>query len=450
MRLKITMTLLLLVSVATCYGFDYITQATAVHQGAMIGTGEKALPRPEIVGRDKSENYQLLEWYGAKGDGTDDTAAFLAAHQAIQAKGYGGIILRPGKTYGISGISGAALFKLSNLEGYFIDAAGGATIKDLKSYINGENAIAFQFSNCKNIRIPGGLKLISQANPGKNNTFGLTWFKFLHGCANIDAEVEVNGGLHGFHFYRKYGEPQSSSTSNIRLNIAATNVYYPELHERSGDNVVTKINATNCGRGFFIFGGGNNVKADITTKNSFGFLISSDSQGNGAENISINYRDRNSDKNNPGAGRSGLQFYNQQPAVFRNISINIDVKNPPGSPFSDSFFINKVSDTRSQDKTGRGHKLYGLEISGVSEQVNNRKHINTYGEFASPDLISNVRIRNFKTSGHGSDILLSFGSALADSVTIENVTLPKNMIKVLHSTGKAIFVGYSKAETGSR
>jgi len=334
---------------------------------------------------------------------------------------------------------------LSGLNGYFIDAAGGATIKDLKNYINGESAVAFEFSNCKNIRFSGELKLVSQANSGKINTFGLSWLKFVRGCTDINADVEFNGGLHGFHFYRNYGEPQSFSSTNIKLNIKAANVYYPELHERAGDYVKTKIVAISCGRAFFIFGGGNNVTANITTKNSFGFLISSDSMGNGAENITIDYRDRDSDNNKVNAWRCGIQFYNQRPATFRNIKINLDVKNPAGSPFLDTFVINKVSDSSSQDKIGRGHKLYGLNITGASEQVVNRKHINTYGAFAAPDVISNVIIRNFKASGGDSDILLSFGDALADSVIIENVTLTKSMIKVQHSTGKAVFVGYSKA-----
>jgi len=388
----------------------------------------------------------MLEWYGAKGDGSDDTAAFLAANAVIQAKGYGGIVLQPGKTYAFTGKVSNPLFNLSNLNGYFIDATSGATIKDLKAYKKGENAIAFQFSNCKNIKIVGGLKLISQPYSGNSNTTGLTWIKFLRGCNTIDADVYFSGGLHGFHFYRDYGDPLSYSSFKIKLNIKAANVYYVELHERSGNDVKTIIDAIGCGRAFFIFGGGHNISAKITTKNGFGFLVSSDSAGNGVDNISIDYRDRNSDSNNPGAWRCGIQFYNQKPATFRNIKINLDVKNRINSPFLDTFLINKVDDTGAADSKGRGHKLDGLEITGISEQVNNRKHINTSGSFASPDVISKVKIRNFKTSGIGSDILLSFGDALADSVTIENVTGPKSMINVLHSTGKAVFIGYSSKQ----
>jgi len=396
-----------------------------------------------------SENYQTLEQYGAKGDGSDDTAAILAAHAIIKARGFGGILLQPGKTYGIRGSAGGVLLRLSNLSSYGINAGGGATIKDLSNYQRGQNAVAFQFSNCKNIRIGGGLKLISQTySPGSNET-GLSWFKFVSGCRGIKAEADIHGGLHGFHFYRNYGEPLSASTSDIELTIKAKHVYYPELHERSGDNETTNIDAVTCGRAFFIFGGGNNVAARVTTKNCYGFLISSDSAGNGAENIAIDYRDRDSDNNTgdprANAGRCGVQYYNQRPAVFRNIKIKLDVRNPSQSPFSDSFYIIKLNDAAARDTKGRGHKLVGLEISGISEQITGREHINTYGAFASPDIVSKIKIHDFKTSGAGSGVLLSLGNALADSVTIEDVTLPKNMIKVLHSTGKVVFAGQRAA-----
>jgi len=392
-----------------------------------------------------SDNYLLLEQYGAKGNGSDDTKAFLAAHAVIQSRGHGGIVLQPNKTYGINFKAGGVLFKLANLSSYGIDAGGGATIKDLSTYQRGESAIAFRFSNCRNIRIGGGLRLISQEySPGSNKT-GLTWFEFVSGCKGIEAVADIEGGLHGFHFYRNYGEPVSASTADVKLTLRAKKVYYPELHERSGDHVMTTIDATNCGRAFFIFGGGNNVMANITTRNSFGFLISSDSEGNGAENISVYFRDRDSDDNKgdpkADAWRCGIQFYNQRPTVFRNIRLKIDLKNSVASPFYDSFLINKVNDSGSPDKVGRGHLLDGLDISGVSEQVHNRKHITTYGMFAAPDLVRNVRIHDFICTGSGSGILLYFGNALEDTVFIERVTLPSNMITVLHSTGKTVISG---------
>jgi len=394
-------------------------------------------------------NYQTLEQYGAKGDGSDDTAAFLAAHTVIQARGFGGIVLQPGRTYGINGKSKSVLLKLSNLSSYGIDAGSGAIIKDLRSYRTGETAVAFQFSNCKNIKISGRLRLMSQAYSLSSNKTGLSWFKFLSGCNGINAAADFDGGLHGFHFYRNYGEPLSSSTTNVKLNIKAARVYYPELHERSGDNVETTIDTVDCGRAFFIFGGGNNVNARITTRNGFGFLLSSDSMGNGAENISIDYRDRDSDKNRADFGRCGLQFYNQRPATFRNIRVKIDVKNNAASPFYDSFFINKVNDSGSQDKIGRGHVIDGLDIAGVSEQVHNRKHVNTYGLFAAPDKVSNVRIHDFKGSGQGSDIQLSFGNALANRVLVKNVSLPPQSIKLVNTSGKTVFINYSAGASGS-
>jgi len=430
---KLAALLLLLISVTCCMGSlpekSTTVQPLTVKQGI---SADAATP---------ADSFLKLERYGARGDGSDDTKAFLAAHAVIQSRGYGGIVLQPGKTYGINFKAGGVLFKLTNLSSYAIDAGGGATIRDLSTYQRGESAIAFRFAGCRNIRIGGGLRLVTQEySPGSNKT-GLTWFEFVSGCKGIEAVADIEGGLHGFHFYRNYGEPQSASTADIKLAIRAKQVFYPELHERSGDHVVTTIDATNCGRAFFIFGGGNNVRADITTRNSFGFLISSDSVGNGAENIVIDYRDTDSDRGNSVGGRCGIQFYNQRPAVLRNIKISLDVRNNDKTPAYDTFFIYKVSDTGAQDKVGRGHKLYNLEVSGISSHLINRKHICTYGAFASPDIVSNVKISNFKADGDGSDILLSFGNALADAVTIENVAFPKNMIRILHSTGKVVFTG---------
>ena len=414
------------------------------------GTSPHAAANRTVPAAAIPDGYLTPEQFGARGDGTDDTAAFVAVHRAIQAKGYGGIVLQPGRTYGINIKARSVLFRMSNLGSYGIDARGGATIRDLGTYRPGENAIAFQFINCRNIRIRGGLRLISQAYDGRSNTTGLSWFKFVSGCNGINADVDFDGGLHGFHFYRAYGEPPSASTVNANLAIRAKQVYYPELHERSGDQVTTVIEAVDCGRAFFIFGGGNNVTARITAKNSFGFLISSDSAGNGAENITIDYRDRDSDRNKADAWRCGVQFYNEKPAVFRNIRVRLDVRNAAGSPFYDTFSINKVSDTGGQDTRGRGHMLDGLDIAGVSEQVNGRKHITTYGAFAAPDQVRNVRIHDFRGTGRGSDIHLALGDALADAVIIENVALPEKSVRILHTTGRAVFDGNATRNDGSK
>jgi hypothetical protein len=289
--------------------------------------------------------------------------------------------------------------------------------------------------------------MVAQEYSGGSNTTGLTWFKFLQGCSNINADVEFYGGLHGFHFYRSYFDPMTYVTTNIKLNIKATKVYYPELHERSGINEETRIDAVKCGRAFFIFGGGKNINATVTTRNCYGFLISSDSEGNGSEDITIDLRDRNSDDNTgdprANAGRCGLQFYNTRPAVFRNIKISIDLKNPLQSPFLDSFYIIKLNDASGRDTTGRGHVIDGLEITGVSDQVNTRQHITTYGAFTSPDSVRNVRIVNFRGSGQGSNILLDLGNALSGPLVLEDVYLPKASIKINHTTGSAVFKGYS-------
>jgi hypothetical protein len=428
-------TALFLLSVAICFGVNfgtgYATPAKKNRQNLTVNPAES----------DPAGGYLMPEQFGAKGDGTDDTTAFLKAHDLIQKQGFGGIRLKPGRIYGINCKSRGVLFRLSNLAGYGIDAGGGATIRDLSTYQPGETAIGFQFINCKNIRFVGGLKVVSQAYSPASNKTGLSWFKFVSGCKGIQADVNFQGGLHGFHFYRNYGEAASFSTSEIRLSIKAKQVYYTELHERSGDNVETRIDAVDCGRAFFIFGGGNNITAAITAKNSFGFLISSDSAGNGSENITINYRDRDSDKNKAGNWRCGLQFYNQRPATFRNIKINLDVRNRAVSPFYDTFVINKVADSGGQDRLGRGHRLEGFEISGSSEQVNSRQHITMYGAFASPDSVKNIRIVNFSGTGQNSVIQLALGDALADTLLLENVNLPKDSIKINHSTGSVIFKG---------
>lgn len=427
--------LLFLLSVVICFGVIFGTgYATNVKKTNQIITMNPAEADP-------AGGYLMPEQFGARGDGSDDTAAFLKANEMIQMQGHGGIRLKPGRIYGINCKARGILFRLSNLAGYGIDAGGGATIKDLSSYQPGETAICFQFINCKNIRFVGGLKVVSQAYSPASNKTGLSWFKFVSGCKGIQADVNFDGGLHGFHFYRNYGEAATFSTSDIWLSIKAKQIYYAELHERSGDNVETRVDAVDCGRAFFIFGGGNNITAAITAKNSFGFLISSDSAGNGAENITINYRDRDSDKNKAGNWRCGLQFYNQRPAVFRNIKINLDVRNRASSPFYDTFVINKVTDSGGQDKIGRGHVLDGLIITGVSEQVDRRNHIITYGAFAAPDVVRNFQISDFSGIGHGASILLFLGNALSGTVILDNVNVQKDLIKINHVTGSVVSRG---------
>jgi len=353
------------------------------------------------------------------------------------------IFLKPGGSYAITGTVGSALATISGYQGFEL-VGPGATITDDQTYTGTQTATFLSFVGSNNIYIDPSIKFVSQASNNVDQR-GMTWFKFTEGCNGISGGAEIVGGLHGFYFQQGSPMLPANVSKNIDLDIRATTVYYPYLAERSGENAKVRIDGDGNGRDFFIFGGGNNTTADIKSKNQTGAtMVSSASGGEGGSNITVNFTDTASDQTaSADSWHTGLQFYNETPATFRNIKFNLHIINPATLTNKDSFRITKYNNVGGADSTGRGHILDSFELTGYSSQVDTSDHVAMIGAFASTDKIRNFRIKDFYGAGvteGGSRIVLNgLGNALQDIAKIDDVYLPVGVISLVHTTGSAVF-----------
>ena len=361
--------------------------------------------------------------YGAldnnsSGSASANTTAIKAACAAVQSAG-GGVLLFPYSDAGIYQID----VTVGDTIGSFVDLPGveirfeGTTLKDIQTYPGStDTSTLFSFTRCKNIEVNANIEsalIVTGASPTAR---GLIATKLVDTCTNFDIKLTMNGGRNGVWITR---DPLTENKSRQgRIDVDCTSVLYPYAATWSGDDVIANINATLCGRNFFIYGVSNNT-IRVNSKNQ---QITSLIDGNGGSavytegcsNIDVDFYDRNTD-NGSGAPLIELVF-RVAATAYKNIKVDLDVSCPASNGFGDSFrFVNTDATT--------GHSVNGLTISGVSEKAAGvaHGHVDTNFAFASGDSISNVLIENLKCTGAAANFNLPLEQLAGPTATFNNV-----------------------------
>lgn len=347
---------------------------------------------------DKLSQIVSVNDFGAVDDGvTNNTSAIQAAAAAIQAQGGGTLVFPFIDTgeYRVEPAFGSVIADFTDLDGVQI-IFEGTTLKDTKTYPSVNNdATAFQFTRCNNVRVDANVTSQSIVTAGVLPVIkGLIAVKLVDNCQNFELNVSMSGGRNAVWVS---ADPALSQTSAQlgRVTVKATNVLYPYAGTYSGDQVHADIYADTCGRNFFIYGVHSNW---ITVKSKNQQITSLLSNGGGAyivgcRDIWVDFYDRDS---TVGLAAPLVEMvFNTSPVTYQNIHFNFDVYCPAGQPFNTTFrFVKTDSST--------GHVVDGFSITGRSEHSNGlaNAHIATGGTFAAPDVMRNVNIHDFYCTGN--------------------------------------------------
>lgn len=308
--------------------------------------------------------------YGAVGDGvTDDTNAFIAAGNALQANG-GGRLLVPAGTYIIykSGVSYAQIpFLFSGISGVHVDFSQ-ATIKvDPAKSWTGANTALFRFTGCSDIYINGGF-FQSPALVLDGTFTGVEVVSLRGDCQNITIpQLRVENALAAV----LISTPTTTTgTRNITIGtISATGSVYGINAANSGSNmVVENLTTSGCGRSFFIYGV-SHVRANIRSKN---FKFSADvgvatitTNYNVINDIEINYNNTET----TAAASTGIgvslvhSFLDGVAGNISNVRVNLQVA-LASTGIASAFEYSKDDAGGNPDPTDRGHVLSNLQVSG--------------------------------------------------------------------------------------
>jgi hypothetical protein len=385
--------------------------------------------------------------FGAFGDGvTDDTAAIGLAVTTLQAAG-GGTLRFPKGTYNVAAVEGSALFTFTSLQGVTIEAPD-ATITDTHVYSGADftNAVLFKFIATKqiSIRAKTSSQIAVTTVAGTTHPRGLVAFQFTQGCKNITLDVEVVGGMMAVNPTKLFNDIDGYRSRQFRGRIVATGVYYPWAAQFSGDDSDLRIDSDTCGRSYYVYGT-NNHKLHVRAKNQQATSLIWAFNGFGCRDIEVKFVDRDSDSNQTAAPRMQIGWGDSTAATHANLSFDIDVKNPSGSPWAQNIEFVKYSDGgTTPDSTGRGHVLDGFRLSGVSDMPAGVNHIGMgAGAFAASDICRNFRVKDF--TGYGSTSAFSLGAAspigqLSGRAMFENVKVGHNIYAVNGTNGEVVFV----------
>lgn len=391
--------------------------------------------------------------FGAVGDGvTNDTAAFAAATTAINALG-GAIFLIPPGTYKIVPTVGAAVCAFSSLHGITI-LCEGATLADSQTYGAADAAKLFSFTACKNIVFAGKLQVTTEAyGPGYANTAqGLTAVYLAQGCVGWDIRLVMTGGSSAVSAIRASGDPLSYVSKNGRLDLVCTNVHYPWLGAFSGSDVTLQLDATGCGRNFFVYGAQNN-RLVVRSKNQKVTSLIKAYLGLGCDNITVDWYDRDSDSCTAAAPAISLDWNDgaTNAATHRNIDLRMNTIIPVALPWGNTIALNKYSDGASTpDSTGRGHVLDGFKLSGSMDLTGTAlSHLvmgaGAFATSGTPDVQRRIEIADLNlTTGTGAFTVPL--PALADVAHIRNV-VSNGAVYATNTTNSNVLYSGVKATT---
>lgn len=309
--------------------------------------------------------------YGAVGDGTtDDTAAFIAAGNALQAAG-GGKLLFPAGTYVIykSGVTYAQFpFEFDSISGIHVDFSQAIIKVDPAKSWTGSNAALFQFTDCSDIYINGGF--FQSPAVALDGTFtGVEVVSLRGDCRGVTIPyLRVQNALAGVQISLP---TTTTGTRNITIGtLDATGSVYGINAANSGSNmVVENLVTSGCGRSFFIYGI-SHVKANIRSKN---FKFSADvgvstitSGYNVINDIDINYNNTESDAAaSTGIGvRLAHSFLDGVAGNISDVRVHIQA-DLDGTGIASAFEYSKDDAGGNPDPTDRGHILSNIKVSGV-------------------------------------------------------------------------------------
>lgn len=397
--------------------------------------------------------------YGAVGDGvTDDTTAFADAFAALQAQGGGSITGAPGKNYAIQAPLSGTLITLTSCNNIDIDFSQ-SKITDTRTYTGTQNATLFNFVTCSKINLSATVQ--SQPaitlSPTTLNVRGLKVVRLTQGGSQLNVNLNLIGGNEGVNAFKLYNDPASYQFSNITGTIKAYGVYYPYVGTFSGNNVDLILETENCGRSFFIYGVNHN-KFRLYTKNAQNTALIKSYNGYGCQNVDVDWTDVDSTDNLPAAPRLSIEWGDSTPAIHSDIRINVNWKNPAASPWGNSLGFAKLLDGGgTPDTTGRGHRLYGLKLTGFSDNTGtSASHVNwesgAFSTSGTPDLMTGYEIGPFVALGNSNPMswrMNALGIAVFSSVSTQHNIYTDN-----GSQGRVLFdncqaVSYTSGTTNT-
>lgn len=386
------------------------------------------------------------EDFGAVGDGvTDDSAAFVSAATRIQTVGGGILRGTPGKNYKVLPTVGSSWITFTSLSSIELDFSQ-SLITDGNTYTGTQQSTMFEFIACSNRKLKGRFtSQIAVTTSTAVSTRGLTYFKLSEGGVGCEVDLDMTGGLIGLNPTKLYTDPASYSSRQIRGRIKASGTFYPYTGQFSGDDVDLNIDADTCGRNFFIYGVKNNTLNVQSVNQQVTSLIKS-YDGYGCDTVYVNFNDRSSTANQPAAPRIGVQWGDLTAATHSNINLNINVKNPSGSPWGNTVGFAKYSDGGSTaDSVGRGHQLLGFRLTGNSDNTDtSANHVNweagAFVKTGTPDVQSGIEVGPLRLIG--SSNAASFGlTGLTGHAVFSSVWSDHNVYTDNGLNGKAIFLG---------
>lgn len=368
--------------------------------------------------------------YGAVGDGvTNDTAAFVAAFAALQALGGGQITGGQGKNYAIAAPIGSTLITLTSCNNINIDFSM-CKITDTTTYTGTQSSTLFNFVTCSKIDLSANV--VSQQSvtlsPTTLNLRGLKVVRLTQGGSLLNVDLNLVGGLEGINAFKLYTDPASYEFSGITGKIKSYGVYYPYVGTFSGNNVDLILEGENSNRSFFIYGVNHN-KFRLYTKNAQGTALIKAFNGYGCQNVDVDWTDVDSTDNQSAAPRLSIEWGDSTAATHSDIRINVNWKNPAASPWGNSLGFAKFSDGGgTADTTGRGHRLYGLALTGFSDNTGTAvSHVNweagAFSTSGTPDLMTGYEIGPFVALGSNNSMswaMTALGIAVFSSVSTEH------------------------------
>lgn len=370
-------------------------------------------------------------------DDTDNTTAIIAAAAHLQAQG-GGTLLFPFVNTGIYRMTpaiGSIVAEFTDLKGVQV-LFQGTTLKDDQTYASaGQEVTAFRFVRCKNIQVNANIQsqlIVTGASP---TIKGLIGVKLDDNCTNFDVKLTMLGGKNGVWINRN--PATQGKARQGRVDVDCTSVLYPYAGTYSGDDVHVNLNATLCGRNFFIYGVENNW-INVNSKNQqITSLIAGSGGGaaysEGCRNLWVTFYDRNSDTG-PGAPLIEMVFRDAA-LEFTNINVSVDVYCPASRPWGTTFrFIRTDSTT--------GHQVNNFTLTGRSQMDDavSNAHLTFSGFSGAPIVFRDFNVLNF----YGTGAATSFGVDLAaldgSTAMFQNVKCQTPLNVVNGTSGNPTFI----------
>lgn len=369
-------------------------------------------------------------------DATDNTAAIIAAAARLQSQG-GGTLLFPFVNTGVYRMNptiGTVVAGFTDLDGVQV-LFQGTTLKDTRTYTTGQENTAFQFTRCKNVIVQANIEselIVTGASP---TIRGLVGVKFVDNCTNFDVKLTMLGGKNGVWVYR---DPATQGKARQgRVAVDCTSVLYPYAGTFSGDDVRAQINATLCGRNFFIYGVDSNW-INVDSKNQQVTSLIAGSGGGalyteGCRNVWVTFYDRNSD-NGPATPLMEMVFRDAA-LDFTNINVSVDVYCPASRPWSTTFRFIRTD-------TSTGHQVNNFTLTGRSQMDDSvsNAHLAFSGFSGAPIVFREFNVLNFYGTGANTAFGVDLTALEGPTAMFQNVNCQTPLNVVNGTSGNPTFI----------